>query len=174
MSNQTSKVIASDKGQFKNAVPAIVCLVIINIIIWILGAGLVLLVGFIDAVATPESEFVLAVFEMVLESLALIMFYPMPIIISIAFILVIIAKIIDKATLTEVGIFGRNTNLRKFDLTFDKIVAVCQIKKSVVITYVNDKGNQKMMRVYLTQVKDFADACNAQLNAYKAANAQGA
>ncbi|MBQ2256387.1 MAG: hypothetical protein II330_05950 [Clostridia bacterium] len=161
MSNQTSKVIATSKGKFKNAIPAIVAWIILIIITVIAHIALNKCLG---EFANDSDLFAFAQifvgFCKFLISLVMLIF-------AIAFTLMIIAHIVDNATLTETGIYGRNNDFRKFDLTFDQILSIQQVKKSVIIFYTNEKGSKKRMAIYLEEAKEFAEACNAQLAAYK-------
>lgn len=194
MSNQTSKVITSDKGKFKNAVPLLVVLILWGIISLIgsLLMGLLmkmcdktilevlqmdpaaltemLLSGAFSLMEIVESELILAIPLLLLK--VLIGFFNISnsfvsLLMAVMLIIVIIAICTCQATLTETGIYGRNNDLRKFDLTFDRIVSVQQVKKSIVIQYVNEKGKTKKMGVSLSDPKKFADTCNEQLKAYK-------
>ena len=207
MSNQTSKVIASGKGQFKNAVPVIIAWIVI-IVLFSLCALLGNLLPIITSNMLGESlgdfvaislgdaakmlisgepleaifagagdAMVIIIIQYVVEIITRIMQITLAfagLMFSIAFLLIIIAHIVCEATLTEAGISGRNNDFKRFDLSFDKIVSIQHVKKAVVITYINDNGKKKKSNVYLSDSKKFAEACTAQLNAYKAANAQGA
>ena len=164
MSNQTSKVIATGKAKFKNAIPAIVAWIIVIIITVIVHIALNKCFGEI----TNDSDFFAYVhIVQIVEKFCKFLISLIMLIFSIAFTLVIIAHIVGNATLTESGIYGRNNDFRKFDLTFDQILSIQQVKKSVIIFYTNEKGSKKRMAIYLEEAKEFAEACNAQLAAYK-------
>ena len=196
MSNQSSKIVSSGKGSFKNAVPTIIgwiiVLILFSICRLVLNYGSQVLdqllsevtsIGLEDAVkmfiagqpletifaaAGDDASFAITivVLQLFLSFMGLLLSLT-GILFAIAFILIIIAKIVDNATLTETGIYGRNNDFRKFDLTFDQILSIQQVKKSVIIFYTNEKGSKKRMAIYLEEAKEFAKACNAQLEAYK-------
>ena len=161
MSNQSSKVISSGKGSFKNAVPAIVSWIILIIITVIAHIALNKCLG----AFSDDSD--LFAFAQIFVGFCKFFISLIMLVFAIAFTLMIIAHIVDNATLTDTGIYGRNNDLRKFDLTFDQILSIQQVKKSVIIFYTNEKGSKKRMAIYLAEAKEFAEACNAQLAAYK-------
>ena len=196
MSNQSSKVISSGKGNFKNAVPTIIGWIIVLILfslcqlvlnygsqaleqslsevtnialkdaIKMFIAGQPLETIFASAGNDASFAITIVVCQLFLSFTGLLLSL-VGLLLAIAFILIIIAKIVDNATLTESGIYGRNNDFRKFDLTFDQILSIQQVKKSVIIFYTNEKGSKKRMAIYLEEAKEFAEACNAQLAAYK-------
>lgn len=196
MNNQTAKVIKSAKSKFSTAVPAIIAIVILGLVFLVGQIILKSLMNEIDKHIAEYSEIglksaielllagssledifassgddafmvaflyitkIVCIFSNVFTSIGMLL-------ISIGIILMMIGVIVSHATLTEAGIYGRNNDMRKFDLTFDRITEITHVKNAITIKYLNEKGKKKKCNVYVDQAKDFAAACNNQLKQYK-------
>jgi hypothetical protein len=163
MDNQNAKVIRTEKCSVGLFFLQWFLFIVLGVIIG-MGAGLYGLLGLLVGLI-PIINIIYAIGGIIILLFSLLY--------GISVLINLIGIILNKITLTETGVCGRDVNFKKFDLTFDQITEVSYGKRALIINYVNENGKKKKTSLScITNGKDFANACNEQRFKAKAAPAQ--